>query len=227
MSEERGTERDPSEEAPSTPHREKSTEEGDSQEHKQKEDITSSKIHRSYVLPDTLNAYQLPWQWDETDSQFLIIRRWLSEDFQDDLFRHTRRIRGERPIPPTATLRTVLDTPGTEDDWIEDSETGRRREVPSPQFYREEEEDEEESDEEEEEVFGRQIVALPDSLSFDVNLRNPSVNRPFDGFRADPAHRKYATQRIDVASSQMPGYGKVVLYRSEPTVNVDAQFSWM
>lgn len=128
----------------------------------------------------------------------------------------------------------MSDTPGTEDDWIEGSETGTRREVQSPQFYREEEEEqeeeeqeEEEYEEEEEEMFRRQVVALPDSLSFDVNLRNPNVNRPVDEFRADPVQRKYATQWIDVASSQMPGYGKGVLYRSEPTVNVDAQFSWM
>lgn len=56
MSEERGTERDPSEEAPSTPHREKSTEEGDSQEHKQKEDITSSKVWANLNLFTTEKA---------------------------------------------------------------------------------------------------------------------------------------------------------------------------
>ncbi|KAJ5884418.1 hypothetical protein N7504_011990 [Penicillium tannophilum] len=258
MSEERDRERDSSKEAPSTPHREKSTEEGDIQEPKQKEDITSSKyrhplstpiadefdltsykIHSKHLLPDTLNAYQLPWHWDGTDSQYLVIRRWFSEDLQNDLFRHTRNIRGERPGSPIGGFRTVSDTPGTEDDWIEGSETGRRREVQSPQLYREEDEDEDEDEEEEQEeeeeeeeeeemeMFRRQVVTLPDSLSFDVNLRNPNVNRPVDEFRADPVQRKYATQRIDVASSQMPGYGKGVLYRSEPTVNVDAQFSWI
>lgn len=31
-------------------------------------DLTTCKIHSKHLLPDTLNAYQLPWEWDEVSS---------------------------------------------------------------------------------------------------------------------------------------------------------------
>ncbi|KUM58239.1 hypothetical protein ACN42_g8922 [Penicillium freii] len=65
-------------------------------------------------------------------------------------------------------------------------------------------------------------------LSFDVGLKPSTVKRSVDGFRVDPPHRGHVGQRLDVASSRMPGYGKVLLYRTNVTVNEgqDPQFSW-
>ncbi|KAE8356116.1 hypothetical protein BDV28DRAFT_2485 [Aspergillus coremiiformis] len=54
------------------------------------------KIHRKDLLPDTLIAYKLPWEWDEDDSNYLIIKEWIGEDFQQELFGHTRRLRDRK-----------------------------------------------------------------------------------------------------------------------------------
>ena len=65
-------------------------------------------------------------------------------------------------------------------------------------------------------------------LSFDVGLKPSTVKRSVDGFRVDPPHRGHVGQRLDVASSRMPGYGKLLLYRTDVTVkeSQDPQFSW-
>ncbi|OJZ91026.1 hypothetical protein ASPFODRAFT_203495 [Aspergillus luchuensis CBS 106.47] len=54
------------------------------------------KVHRKYLLPDTLMAYHLPWDWDENDGNYIIIKQWIAEDMQEELFAHTRRIREGR-----------------------------------------------------------------------------------------------------------------------------------
>ncbi|BCR90975.1 uncharacterized protein ACHE_60861S [Aspergillus chevalieri] len=54
------------------------------------------KIHRGQILPETLDAYQLPWEWDKNDPNFIILKRWISEDVQEELFAHTRRLREQR-----------------------------------------------------------------------------------------------------------------------------------
>ncbi|KAL8757990.1 MAG: hypothetical protein Q9184_004061 [Pyrenodesmia sp. 2 TL-2023] len=56
---------------------------------------TFIKVHRKHMSPDTLDAYDLPWEWDDRDSNYLIIRRWISEPEQDRLFEHTRRLHEE------------------------------------------------------------------------------------------------------------------------------------
>ncbi|KAJ5415211.1 hypothetical protein N7465_003906 [Penicillium sp. CMV-2018d] len=65
-------------------------------------------------------------------------------------------------------------------------------------------------------------------LSFYVGLKPSTVKRSVDGFRVDPPNRGHVGQRLDVASSRMPGYGKVLLYRTDVTVNEgqNPQFSW-
>jgi hypothetical protein len=167
----------------------------------------------------------------QKEPEYLIIKGWIPEDFQDDLFRHTRNIRAGDSVPQ-GIRSTASDASRTEDDWIDDPDNDpdndTDQESTSRQDYDEEEEDRPAFDYTDSlSSNGRPIIALSDSLSFDVNLKNPSVRQSVGEFRADPAHRKYATQSVDIVSSQMPGYGKVILYRSEPTVDHDAQFSWM
>ncbi|EYE95800.1 uncharacterized protein EURHEDRAFT_411523 [Aspergillus ruber CBS 135680] len=53
-------------------------------------------IHREHLLPETLDAYQLPWEWDEEDPNYIIIKHWFSRDVQEELFAHTRRLRKQR-----------------------------------------------------------------------------------------------------------------------------------
>ncbi|KAI4097357.1 MAG: hypothetical protein LQ344_000456 [Seirophora lacunosa] len=69
---------------------------------------TYIKVHRKYLSPDTLDAYELPWEWDDVsfhvplqpqtprDSNYIIIKRWVNGNDQDKLFEHTRRLREQR-----------------------------------------------------------------------------------------------------------------------------------
>jgi len=47
-------------------------------------------------LPETLDYFQLPWEWDERDTEYIIIKHWVNEDFQEELFEHTRQLREHR-----------------------------------------------------------------------------------------------------------------------------------
>ncbi|OJI83017.1 hypothetical protein ASPTUDRAFT_44346 [Aspergillus tubingensis CBS 134.48] len=66
------------------------------EEDEQQRRDTWIKVHRKYLLPHTLMAYNLPWDWDENDDDYIIIKQWIAEDMQEELFAHTRRIRESR-----------------------------------------------------------------------------------------------------------------------------------
>ncbi|KAJ6108269.1 hypothetical protein N7523_009592 [Penicillium sp. IBT 18751x] len=66
------------------------------------------KVHRKHLLPETLMAYSLPWDWDERDTNYIIIKRWITEDFQEELFAHTRRLREGKVIAQTSSSTTEL-----------------------------------------------------------------------------------------------------------------------
>ncbi|KAL8672900.1 MAG: hypothetical protein Q9168_002654 [Polycauliona sp. 1 TL-2023] len=57
---------------------------------------TYLKVHRKHLSPDTLDAYGLPWEWDDRDANYIVIKRWISENDQDKLFEHTRKLREQR-----------------------------------------------------------------------------------------------------------------------------------
>ncbi|RAO65526.1 uncharacterized protein BHQ10_001538 [Talaromyces amestolkiae] len=73
-----------------------------------KEKTTFIRVHRKYLLPATLDAFKLPWDWDDRDGNYIIIKQWISEDFQEELFAHTRRLRGGKLIEETSTTLTEL-----------------------------------------------------------------------------------------------------------------------
>ncbi|KAL1988273.1 hypothetical protein VTN96DRAFT_248 [Rasamsonia emersonii] len=76
--------------------------------HSPPEPTTYIKVHRKYLLPETLIAYRLPWDWDEHDSNYIIIKTWISEDFQEELFAHTRRLREGKLVSETSSSLTEL-----------------------------------------------------------------------------------------------------------------------
>ncbi|KAJ6084021.1 hypothetical protein N7486_010821 [Penicillium sp. IBT 16267x] len=93
--------------------KEKEKKEKEEKEKKEKELIeerktTWIKVHRKHLLPETLLAYNLPWDWDETDSNYIIIKRWVTEDFQEELFSHTKRIREGKVLTQTSQSQTEL-----------------------------------------------------------------------------------------------------------------------
>ncbi|KAI9819946.1 MAG: hypothetical protein M1827_006516 [Pycnora praestabilis] len=57
---------------------------------------TFIKVHRKHLSVETLDAYQLPWEWDVFEPNYIIIKRWIPEHQQQMLFEHTRRLREER-----------------------------------------------------------------------------------------------------------------------------------
>ncbi|KAJ5509451.1 hypothetical protein N7527_011594 [Penicillium freii] len=65
--------------------------------------LTWIRCHRKHLLPDTLIAYNLPWDWDEDDTNYIIIKEWINEEVQEQLFNHTRRIREGMIIAQTSS----------------------------------------------------------------------------------------------------------------------------
>jgi len=63
-----------------------------------KRKTTFVKVHRKYLLPETLEAHGLPWEWDDRDGNYIIIKRWVDKDVQDELFEHTRKIKERKLI---------------------------------------------------------------------------------------------------------------------------------
>ncbi|KAL2865871.1 uncharacterized protein BJX67DRAFT_382554 [Aspergillus lucknowensis] len=66
------------------------------EEDEQQHHNTWIKVHRKYLLPETLNAYNLPWDWAEDDTHYIIIKQWINEDLQEKIFEHTQRLREDR-----------------------------------------------------------------------------------------------------------------------------------
>ncbi|KAL8813206.1 MAG: hypothetical protein Q9223_000959 [Gallowayella weberi] len=54
---------------------------------------TYIKVHRKFMSPGTLDVYKLPWHWDPSDPDYMIIERWICESDQEILFEHTRKLR--------------------------------------------------------------------------------------------------------------------------------------
>ncbi|KAJ5606137.1 hypothetical protein N7510_008918 [Penicillium lagena] len=66
------------------------------------------RVHRKHLMPETLMAYQLPWEWDVHDHNYIVIKKWVDEDFQDKLFSHTKRIREGKVLTQTSSSTTEL-----------------------------------------------------------------------------------------------------------------------
>ncbi|KAL8859424.1 MAG: hypothetical protein Q9178_004102 [Gyalolechia marmorata] len=67
---------------------------------------THIKVHRKYLSPETLDAYDLPWEWYDQDSNYIVIKQWINQTYQDKLFEHTRKLR-ERREPKLLTAAPV------------------------------------------------------------------------------------------------------------------------
>ncbi|KAL9092294.1 MAG: hypothetical protein Q9165_004468 [Trypethelium subeluteriae] len=57
---------------------------------------TYPKIHKDYLSVDTLIYYNLPYEFDRADPNYIIILREMDRHETDVLFEHTRRHRGKR-----------------------------------------------------------------------------------------------------------------------------------
>ncbi|KAJ5498049.1 hypothetical protein N7453_007100 [Penicillium expansum] len=76
------------------------------------------KVHRKHLLPETLEAYNLPWDWDEEETEYIIIKQWINEDFQERLFDHTRHLRQDKVEAQTSSSNTELEVAGRKKDKL-------------------------------------------------------------------------------------------------------------
>ncbi|KOS37374.1 hypothetical protein ACN38_g11829 [Penicillium nordicum] len=89
------------------PGKRKKQKEGKHKEPKVEEPKTTwIKCHHTYLLPETLMAYDLPWDWDEKDPNYIIIKKWIVDDLQDEIFDHTRRLRERKVLAQTSSSLT-------------------------------------------------------------------------------------------------------------------------
>jgi len=51
------------------------------------------KVHRDHLSLDTLHYYQIPWEYDSTNSDYIILLREMDTRETDILFEHTKRLR--------------------------------------------------------------------------------------------------------------------------------------
>ncbi|KAL9031713.1 MAG: hypothetical protein Q9196_000261 [Gyalolechia fulgens] len=73
---------------------------------------TYIKVHRKYLSPETLDAYELPWEWDDRDSSYLVIKCWINLKDQDRLFAHTRKLREQRLLTSSSPVALRKDSKG-------------------------------------------------------------------------------------------------------------------
>lgn len=89
---------------------------------------TYIKVRRKYLHPDTLDAYHLPWEWDsvslpillpfkpvkltdlQRDDDYIIIKKYISHELQEELFEHTRVLHKRKLITGPMTKETTTIT---------------------------------------------------------------------------------------------------------------------
>ncbi|KAL2043333.1 hypothetical protein N7G274_003639 [Stereocaulon virgatum] len=62
---------------------------------------TFLKVHRKHMSPETLDEFDLPWEWDTRDSNYILIQQWIPEHEQTILFEHTRKQRERKQLTDT------------------------------------------------------------------------------------------------------------------------------
>ncbi|KAK5079208.1 hypothetical protein LTR64_002372 [Lithohypha guttulata] len=54
---------------------------------------TYIRVQVRHLSEDTLDYYGLPWEYDENDRRYILIKEYIGHDFQQELFEHTRKLR--------------------------------------------------------------------------------------------------------------------------------------
>ena len=55
-----------------------------------------------FLLPETLEHFQLPWEWDPQDPSYILIKQYIDQGLQEELFQHTANIIMQRRNATTA-----------------------------------------------------------------------------------------------------------------------------
>ncbi|OCK85957.1 hypothetical protein K432DRAFT_399833 [Lepidopterella palustris CBS 459.81] len=86
---------------------------------------TYVKVHKDHLSIDTLTYYDIPWEYDRNDRDYIIILREMDPKETDILFEHTRRLRTRGTSRLLIEERTHHDKP--EYAWVR-----KRGRTPSP-----------------------------------------------------------------------------------------------
>lgn len=54
---------------------------------------TYIRVRTVHLLPETLEAYRLPWEYDPSDNNYLLIKEYVSHELQGQLFEHTKQLK--------------------------------------------------------------------------------------------------------------------------------------
>ncbi|KAF2814358.1 uncharacterized protein BDZ99DRAFT_355888, partial [Mytilinidion resinicola] len=57
---------------------------------------TYIKVHKDYIAIETLVYFDIPWEYDAANPDYIIILRELGDNETDVLFEHTRRLRSDK-----------------------------------------------------------------------------------------------------------------------------------
>lgn len=57
---------------------------------------TYIRVKIEHLYPETLEYFHLPWDYDPTDDRYLLIKKYVSHELQQELFEHTRKIKIKR-----------------------------------------------------------------------------------------------------------------------------------
>ncbi|EXJ84696.1 hypothetical protein A1O3_05366 [Capronia epimyces CBS 606.96] len=79
---------------------------------------TYIKVNRKYLHPDTLDAYGLPWEWDGRDDEYIIIKKYIDNTLQDELFEHTRRLKERKLITGPYVKETKVITKLSPNEYV-------------------------------------------------------------------------------------------------------------
>lgn len=53
---------------------------------------TYIRVQEKHLLPETLDAYGLPWEYDPHDRKYIFIKRYITHEAQQELFNHSAEI---------------------------------------------------------------------------------------------------------------------------------------
>ena len=54
---------------------------------------TYIRVKIEHLLPETLDRYNLPWDYDATDERYILIKEYISHELQQELFEDTRKLK--------------------------------------------------------------------------------------------------------------------------------------
>ncbi|KAL4786485.1 hypothetical protein BJX76DRAFT_355033 [Aspergillus varians] len=191
------------------------------------QNITWIKVHKQHLVPDTLTAYHLPWKWDETDGNYLLIMQWIEEDLQEELFAHTKRLREAEELREIKAPKRHSFT--RQDRSFLRSHT-RYTDAGSVQVTVEETEATGDSDAEDggQEYITPTCKETGEPLSFDVKMRFPA--KPNGPARTHGGSHPQVPEAkcLEFSSSRISGDGNVDLYKKDATVgDREAQMAWI